>query len=67
MNDRSGLRLNDLKQRRPSGARMMNVKVPVAVAAGIGKLAKELGVAKTDVVIALLNEGLAQAKLLKVT
>ena len=62
MSNRSELKINDLKQRRPSAARLMNVKIPVAVAEGIERMAKELQVSKTEVVIALLNEGLDHAK-----
>lgn len=66
MADRSGLRLNDLKQRRPSATRLMNVKVPTALANRLDQLARQFSVSKTEVVLALLNEGLAQAKVLKV-
>jgi hypothetical protein len=40
----------------------MNVKVPDNVSNGIDRVAKELGVSKTAVVIALLNEGLDAAR-----
>ena len=40
----------------------MNVKVPSHMAAAIDQLTKQLGTTKTDVVIALLNEGLAVAQ-----
>lgn len=40
----------------------MNVKVPDNVSGGIDRVAKELGVSKTAVVIALLNEGLDAAR-----
>ena len=39
--------------------RMMNVKVPIQVCDAIDKLASATGASKTEVVIALLNEGLA--------
>jgi ribbon-helix-helix CopG family protein len=56
---RGTLRITDLKQRRPGSTRLMNVKLPVDVADAIDHLAKRLGTSKTEVVIALLNEGLA--------
>jgi predicted ATPase len=56
---RAQLRIGDLKARQPGSTRLMNVKVPADVADAIDHLAKRLGTSKTDVVIALLNEGLA--------
>jgi len=44
---------------------MMNVKVPSATVDSIEKLAKFVGATKTDVVIALLNEGLAARERMK--
>ncbi len=58
---RSQLRLNDLKNREYSSSRLMNVKIPAYVSDAIQKVATELGASKTEVVIALLNEGLAVA------
>lgn len=58
---RSKLRLRDLKERKPAGARMLNVKLPVDTLAGIEKLAKRLNATKTSVIVALLNEALAVA------
>lgn len=58
MNERSQLRIADLKQRRPSGSRMMNVKVPSHQAQAIARLATELLASKTEIVVALLNAGL---------
>jgi len=56
---RSDLRLIDLKGRgSTSTSKLMNVKIPTNVADGIDRVARELGVTKTDVVVALLNEGL---------
>lgn len=40
----------------------MNVQIPDTVAAGIARIAKETGATKTDVIIALLNEGLDAAQ-----
>ncbi len=59
---RSELRLADLKARRPVADRLMNVKVPAHLHDAIAKLASTLNVSKTEVVVVLLNEGLAQAK-----
>jgi len=55
---RSDLRLNDLRRRERGVSKLMNVKIPISVSDRIQKVAKELGASKTEVVIALLNEGL---------
>lgn len=55
------LRVRDLKNRGRTSTRLMNVKIPTDVSDAIGKVAEELGVSKTEVVIALLNEGLDAA------
>jgi len=52
------LRLRDLKRRQPSPTRLMNVMIPAHVSDAIGYVADALEASKTDVVIALLNEGL---------
>jgi hypothetical protein len=59
---RSELRLNDLKRREPGATRLVNVKLPVELTDAIDRVARNLGASKTEVVIALLNEGLATAK-----
>ena len=53
------LRLHDLMSREHGTSRLMNVKIPAYVSDAIEKLATEVGASKTEVVIALLNEGLA--------
>lgn len=58
---RSQLRIADLKRRDPVPARLMSIKVPASIAGAIDRLAKDLGASKTDVVVALLNEGLGAA------
>jgi hypothetical protein len=58
---RSELRLSDLKNRERSIARLMNVKIPVYVSDAIERVARDLNASKTDVVIALLNQGLSVA------
>lgn len=58
---RSELRIADLKQRVPTRSKLMNVKVPTKIAEAIDRISKELGVPKTDVMVALLNEGLRVA------
>ena len=58
---RSELRLSDLKKREYSTSRLMNVKIPAYVSDAIEKVASDLGASKTEVVIALLNEGLEAA------
>ena len=55
---RSDLRLTDLRGRERGTSKLMNVKIPAHVSDAIQRVAKALGASKTDVVIALLNEGL---------
>lgn len=59
---RADLRLSHLKQREYTTSRLMNVKIPAYVSDAIQKVASELGASKTEVVIALLNEGLEVAQ-----
>lgn len=59
------LRLNDLLSRGKKGreqTRLMNVKVPATVLNRIDQVATNLGATKTEVVIAILNEGLESAE-----
>jgi hypothetical protein len=59
------LRLDDLVVRGKRGreeSKLMNVKVPAAVLARIDRVAANLGATKTEVVIAILNEGLQTAE-----
>lgn len=58
---RSELRVSDLKKRVRTSSRLMNVKIPAYVSDAIEKVASDLGASKTEVVIALLNEGLDAA------
>lgn len=62
---RTHLRLEGLLSPDRGESRMMNVKVPSATVDSIEKLAKFVGATKTDVVIALLNEGLAARERMK--
>jgi hypothetical protein len=55
---RSAIRISDLKQRTRGENRIMNIHVPVKVADAIARLARQLDVSKTAVIVALLNEGL---------
>jgi hypothetical protein len=58
------LGLNELVTRGAAGrevSKLMNVKVPSALLARIDALAARLRVKKTEVVIAILNEGLENA------
>ena len=55
---RADLRLSDLKSRERTTSRLMNVKIPAYVSDAIQEVARSLGASKTEVVIALLNEGL---------
>ena len=58
------LGLDDLVSRSATGptvTKLMNVKVPTALVARIDALAAKLRVKKTEVVVAILNEGLDTA------
>jgi len=59
------MRLDDLVTRGKSGkeeTKLMNVKVPSHVLSRIDRVASTLGATKTEVVIAILNEGLQTAE-----
>jgi len=55
---RSDIRLTDLRRRDRGISKLMNVKIPSHVSDAIQRVARDLGASKTEVVIALLNEGL---------
>ena len=55
---RADLRLSDLRKRDKSTSKLMNVKIPSHISDAIQRVARDLGASKTEVVIALLNEGL---------
>jgi hypothetical protein len=57
------LRLNDLYQAPldPSSTRLVNLKIPANLLARVHDIARKLGVTKSAAIIALLNEGLAEA------
>ena len=58
------LGLNDLVSRNTTGSeasKLMNVKVPSTLLARLDALASKLRAKKTEVVIAILNEGLENA------
>ena len=58
------LRLDDLVTREQRGheeSKLMNVKVPTGLLARLDGVAKKLGTSKTEVVVAILNEGLDTA------
>jgi hypothetical protein len=55
---RVDLRLEDLRHRSRLASKLMNVKIPAAVSRRIQEVATTLNASKTEVVIALLNEGL---------
>jgi hypothetical protein len=60
------LRLNDLVTRGQKGreeTRLMNVKVPSHVLARIARVSTQLAATKTDIVVAILNEGLDKAEM----
>jgi hypothetical protein len=59
---RADLRLQDLKGREKGLSKLMNVKIPAHISDAIQNVAKNLGASKTEVVIALLNEGLDISK-----
>jgi len=59
------MRLGDLLDRGKRGreqTKLMNVKVPAHVLSRINRVASNLGATKTEVVIAILNEGLEAAE-----
>jgi hypothetical protein len=59
------IRLGDLVNRGRKGreeTKLMNVKVPTTVLSRINRVAANLGATKTEVVIAILNEGLDSAE-----
>jgi pimeloyl-ACP methyl ester carboxylesterase len=58
---RSGVQLADLKAHQPMASWLMNVKNAAGVASAIDQIAIPINALKTEVVIALLNEGLAEA------
>lgn len=53
------LKLSDLMSRRRSSSRLMNVKIPAEINDAIERVARDMGASKTEVVVALLNEGLS--------
>ncbi len=55
---RSELRLKDLGERHHSTRKLINVRIPSDVLEEIERVARELRCSKTEVTIALLNEGL---------
>jgi len=55
---RVDLRLGDLRGRSQVASKLMNVKIPAEVNQKIQRVAEALKASKTEVVIALLNEGL---------
>jgi len=55
---RVDLRLGDLRGRSQVASKLMNVKIPAEVNQQIQRVAEALKASKTEVVIALLNEGL---------
>lgn len=56
------LRLADLGKRTKSPkTRLMNLQIPLGLSEDIGNTAKAIGCTKTELVIALLNEGLEVA------
>jgi len=61
----AALRLDDLMGRGQTGpetTKLMNVKVPGAILDRLAKLARKLRTSKTEVVVAILNEGLDQSR-----
>jgi type IV secretory pathway component VirB8 len=60
----SEIKFDDLLQQgeRMREQRLVNLKVPADVLARVHHLAEQIGVAKTVVIIALLNEGLEEAR-----
>jgi len=46
----------------PAETRLVNLKVPADLLTRVHRVARQLGVTKTAAIIALLNEGLAEAR-----
>jgi len=46
----------------PAATRLVNLKVPADLLGRVHRVAEELGVTKTDAIVALLNEGLDEAR-----
>jgi hypothetical protein len=63
--DRSNLRISDLKARKPTTTRLLNIKIPGQILEAITRLANELGTTKIEIVIALLTAGLEQGGKIK--
>jgi hypothetical protein len=62
---RTDIRFDDLLQRGRQGraaSRLMNVKVPLSLLQRIGEITRKLDVTKTELVMAVLNEGLDKAE-----
>ena len=55
---RSDLRLSDLENHNRCPVKLVNVRIPAAVMDEIERVVRETGATKTDVIVALLNEGL---------
>jgi hypothetical protein len=60
---RADFTLTDLKNRERSTSKLMNVKIPAHLNDAIQSVARDLHASKTEVVIALLNEGLEASAL----
>ncbi len=62
MTDRSNVRIGELKKRVAVSTRLMNVKIPGQLSEAITRIARDIQVSKTQVVIALLKAGLERAE-----
>lgn len=58
---RAELRLKDLGERHNTTRKLINVRIPADLLGQIERAARELRCSKTEVTIALLNEGLDAA------
>jgi hypothetical protein len=61
---RSDLRIHDLEKREVGETKLLNLKVPVPVMDGIDQVKRDLRCTKTEVAVALINEGLDAAEAL---
>ena len=59
---RSQLRIADLKGGNNGASKVLSVRVPAHILEAIDQVAKELDASKTDVTVALLNEGLHRVR-----
>ena len=63
--DRSNLRIADLKARKPTTTRLINVKIPGHIMEAINRMAQKLNTTKSAVTVALLEAGVGKVGKMK--